>query len=110
MAAEEDLTLFVRESLSRGQSRAQIEAVLAQAGWRPEQVRRALGSFADVAFPVPVPRPRPYLSARDAFLYLVLFTALYVSAFNLGSLAFQFIERAPVHASSSFSSLRRSPR
>lgn len=94
MAAEEDLTHFVRESLSRGQSRAQIEGVLGQAGWQPEQVRRALSAFADVAFPVPVPRPRPYLSARDAFLYLVLFTALYISAFSLGALLFQFIERA----------------
>jgi hypothetical protein len=94
MAAEEDLTQFVREALAQGQSRAQIEAVLGQAGWRPEQVRRALHAFADVPFPVPVPRPRPYLSAREAFLYLVLFTALYISAYNLGALAFHFIERA----------------
>ncbi|MEO6462133.1 MAG: DUF5671 domain-containing protein, partial [Candidatus Eisenbacteria bacterium] len=52
------------------------------------------GAYADVAFPVPVPRPRPYLSARDAFLYLVLFTALYISAFNLGALLFTLIDRA----------------
>ncbi|GIS69659.1 MAG: hypothetical protein CM1200mP9_04800 [Gammaproteobacteria bacterium] len=33
---------------------------------------------------VPVPTPKPQLLARDAFLYLVMFTALYVSGFNLG--------------------------
>lgn len=94
MNADDELISFVREALLRGLPRAQVEQALLQAGWRAEQVRRALGAYADVAFPVPVPRPRPYLSARDAFLYLVLFTALYISAFNLGALLFQFIERA----------------
>ena len=94
MNADDELAAFVREALLRGVPRVQVEQALAQAGWRPEQVRRALGAYADVAFPVPVPRPRPYLSARDAFLYLVLFTALYISAYNLGALLFTFIERA----------------
>jgi hypothetical protein len=94
MNADDELAAFVREALLRGVPRAQVEQALTAAGWRAEQVRRALGAYADVAFPVPVPRPRPYLSARDAFLYLVLFTALYISAFNLGALLFHFIERA----------------
>jgi hypothetical protein len=101
MAADDDLNGFVREALQRNVPRAQIEEVLIRAGWRDEQVRRALASYADVPFPVPVPRPRPYLSAREAFLYLVLFTALYISAFNLGSLLFTFIERALPDASRS---------
>lgn len=94
MNADDELSAFVRESLLRGVPRAQVEQVLGQAGWRADQVRRALGAYADVAFPVPVPRPRPYLSARDAFLYLLLFTALWISAFNLGGLLFAFIDRA----------------
>jgi hypothetical protein len=94
MTADDDLNGFVREALLRGAPRAQIESVLAGAGWPEDQVRRALAQWADVAFPVPVPRPRPYLSAREAFLYLVLFTALYISAFNLGGLLFAFIDRA----------------
>jgi hypothetical protein len=53
-----------------------------------------MGEFADVQFPVPVPRPKPYLSAREAFVYLVLFSTLYVSAFSLGNLLFQLINRA----------------
>jgi hypothetical protein len=47
-----------------------------------------------VEFAVPVPRPRPYLSARDAFVYLVLFTTLYLNAYHFGSLLFQLINRA----------------
>ena len=38
--------------------------------------------------PVPVPRPRPYLSPREAFLYLLMFATLYLSAWHLGSLVF----------------------
>jgi hypothetical protein len=38
-----------------------------------------------------VPRPRPYLDAREAFLYLVLFSTLYVSAYHLGSLLFDIV-------------------
>ena len=94
MNADDELAAFVREALLRGVPRAQVEQALSAAGWRPDQVRRALSAYADVAFPVPVPRPRPYLSARDAFFYLLLFTALWISAWNLGALLFAFIDRA----------------
>lgn len=94
MAANDDLHAFVRDALTRGEGRAEVEAVLVRAGWGPTRARAALGEFADIGFPVPVPRPRPYLDARDAFLYLVLFGTLYVSLFNLGVLLFEFISRA----------------
>jgi hypothetical protein len=89
-----NLEIFVRDALLRGQTRAEITRVLAEAGWPAEQVTLALSGYADVVFPVPVPRPRASLSAREAFLYLVLFTALYMSAFNLGAILFQLINRA----------------
>jgi hypothetical protein len=91
MAATGDLSGFVRDALGQGQSRSAIDDVLKRAGWSADQVRDALSGFADVAFPVPVPRPRPYLSAREAFLYLLMFSTLWVSAFNLGSLLFDLI-------------------
>ena len=69
-----------------------MRRVLRDAGWSEEQVAAALAEYADVEYAIPVPRPRPQLSARDAFLYLVLFGTLYVWLFNLGSLLFQFIE------------------
>ena len=90
-AATQDLELFVREALSRGQSREAIEAALDSAGWPKEQARSALNAYALVDFPVPVPKPRPYLSAREAFLYLVLFATLYFTAYNFGSLLFDLI-------------------
>ena len=92
--ANKDLVGFLKEGLERGLPREQLQEVLLEAGWPSDQVRDALGGFADVEFPIAVPRPMPYLLAREAFIYLVLFTTLYVSAFNLGSLLFQLINRA----------------
>lgn len=92
--ASKELTEFVKAGLERGLPREQLETALREAGWPGDQVRRALGEFADVAFAVPVPRPRPYLLAREAFVYLVLFSTLYVTAFSLGNLLFQLINQA----------------
>ncbi len=94
MATTDVLPGFVRDALARGLLRAEIEDVLLRAGWDPEQVKAALAGFADVEFPIPVPRPKPYLSARETFLYVVLFGTLYITTFNLGRLVFAFIDRA----------------
>jgi len=51
-------------------------------------------SFADVDFPIAVPRPRPYVSARVAFLYLLFFIMLAIVAWSLGSLLFAMINTA----------------
>jgi len=91
MAVSEDLVVFVRDALARGQTRAQIAEVLQKAGWTNEQTRAALAAYVDVEFPIPVPRARPNLSAREAFLYLVLFGTLFISALSLGSLLFDLI-------------------
>jgi hypothetical protein len=92
-SGSQDLDLFVRESLSRGQTRQSIGDALAAAGWTPEQTRGVLDRYADVPFPVPVPRPRASTSAREAFAYLVLFATLYFASWNLGSLLFDLINR-----------------
>lgn len=94
MAVNQQLAGFLKEGFDRGLPRDRLKNVLLEAGWAPDQVRDALDRFADVAFPIPVPRPTPYVMAREAFVYLVLFTTLYLSAFNLGSLVFQLINRA----------------
>lgn len=93
-AATRELELFVRDALAHGASKDEIATALAAAAWPAEQVRSALDAYADVPFRVPVPRPQPYLSAREAFLYLVLFASLYVAAWNLGSLLFDLINHA----------------
>ena len=91
MAVNEDLTGFIREALNRGLPRDDIRGALSQADWPADEVETALRGFADVDLPLAVPRPRPSLSAREAFLYLVLVGTLYVSAYSLGTLLFQLI-------------------
>ncbi|MDD5586107.1 MAG: DUF5671 domain-containing protein [Alphaproteobacteria bacterium] len=99
-----ELDVFVKESLRVGASRNDIEKAAVAAGWPSDQAKNALGAYADISFPVPVPKPRPSMSAREAFLYLVMFSTLYTSAFHLGDLLFDFINRAfPDPAASDYS-------
>ena len=90
-AGIKELEVFVKESLASGAKSADIEKAIIDAGWPPDQAKRAINSYVVTSFSIPVPRPRPSLSARDAFLYLVMFSALYLSVYNLGSLLFDII-------------------
>ena len=90
--AEKILDAFVRDALSAGRSREDIASALAAAGWARDQIDDALSAYAEADFPVPVPRPRRYGSAREAFLYIVYFALLGVVAGYVGALAFAFIE------------------
>jgi hypothetical protein len=93
-ASPKELEVFVHDALIRGLERPVIRQVMLEAGWTAEQAGTAINAYADMAFPVPVPRPRVQLSAREAFLYLVLFTTLFLSCYHVGSLAFDLINRA----------------
>lgn len=84
---------FVKESLQAGHKKEEISKTLERAGWPEAQIKNALDGFADDPFPVPVPMPRPSLSARDAFLYLVMFGTLYYGVWNLVALLFTFIDQ-----------------
>jgi hypothetical protein len=88
-----DLQRFVRDALGRGLARDALRDELRKAGWRHDEIEAALGVYVESAFPVPVPRRRPYLNAREAFLYLVLFATLYTSAYTTGQLLFGLIDR-----------------
>jgi len=61
MAVNKELTEFVKEGIGRGLPREQLHGVLISAGWPADQVQTAFSKFADVTFPIPVPRPKPYL-------------------------------------------------
>jgi len=56
---------------------------------------------------VPVPRRRPYLSARETFFYLVLFVTLYLTAFNVGTVLFQLVDRAVTGGSGALPHVQR---
>jgi hypothetical protein len=92
--ADSRLIAFVDAALRAGATRADVEKALEDAKWSREQIADGLGHYADVPFVVPVPRPRAHLSARDAFLYLLMFAMLYLSAYYFGSLLFQLINSA----------------
>lgn len=89
-----DLMPFVRDALLAGKSRAEVRGVLLQAGWQEDEVDDALGAFAEVDFPIPVPLPRTSGSPREAFLYLVTFLMLYVASISLGNLLCGFVDLA----------------
>ncbi len=97
MALNPDLVDFVKESLTRGIPRPRIEAALILADWPPDQVRQALARFADTDLPLPVPRPSLTVKPREAFLYAVMFVALFASAFQLGALLFGFVDLGLPH-------------
>jgi hypothetical protein len=88
-----NLIHFVEKALNQGASRAEVKKVLIDAGWQEDEVRNALASFHDTNFVVAVPKRRPYTSAGEAFMYLLLFLTLYITAFSFGTLVFQFINR-----------------
>jgi hypothetical protein len=92
MAATDELLDFVKQGLSRGMTREAIRDALLRAGWAKTQVEEGLLAYADVDCAVPVPRPRPYVSAREVFTHLLMFATLYVSAYTLGSLLFELID------------------
>ena len=89
--ADPTLVRFVEEALRSGSSREAVRQVLQDAGWSKDHVGKALAAYAETAFPIPVPKPRAPLSARDAFLYVVMFGMLYLCAYNLGVLLTQFV-------------------
>ncbi len=88
-----DIHSFVRDALARNIPKPEIQAALRKANWEDDEIKAALGLYADVDFPIPVPRRKPSTTAREAFIYLVLFLCLYITAFSFGSLLFHFINR-----------------
>lgn len=92
--ANQTLDTFIRDALNRGERRDRISTALISAGWTQKEVSAALDDYAETDLGLAVPKPRPYVSAREAFLYLVLFILLGVVAWNLGSLLFALIDTA----------------
>lgn len=93
MKPSDQLALFVRDALTAGRSREEIGAALTQAGWSAPEVREALETWAEVDFTPPVPRPRPFVSAREAFLYGLMFIALAMTAWHVTALLFHLIDQ-----------------
>lgn len=92
MAVREELVTFTRDALVAGKSREDISGAMEQAGWSGPEVAEALAAFADTDFTPPVPRPRAVVSARDFFIYVLIFGMMLTSAIALVVLCFNLIE------------------
>jgi hypothetical protein len=86
---EERLTRFIDHSRQKGLDLAAIFMLLRTSGWKEKQIAEALAA-RELA--MPIPERAGIGSARDAFLHLLAFTALYASAISLILLLFTYIE------------------
>jgi hypothetical protein len=87
-----DLHAFVRRALSRGTSRDDVRRALRDARWPEDEIEAELAAWHDAGLGLPVPRRRLGFSPREAFLYLLLFVALYLVAYNVGAILFAWVE------------------
>ncbi|HVY84524.1 MAG TPA: DUF5671 domain-containing protein [Caulobacterales bacterium] len=92
--ANATLEAFVREALDKGHDRDRIATALQAAGWTKKEIDAALSEWVVTDFGMAAPKPKAYVSAREAFLYLVLFLLLGIVAWHLGSLLFALIDKA----------------
>ena len=88
-----DLHTFVHDALARGASRDDIRKALRDARWPEDEIEAELTAWHDAGLGLPVPKRRVGFSPREAFLYLLLFVALYLVAFHFGAILFALVER-----------------
>lgn len=113
MSPSEQLADYVREGLRHGTTPEALRQALGRAGWSAREVDQALGAWLppDAALgAVPVPRPRPYFSARDAILYGMLFIALGNVIYGTVSVGWRVIEQLIPDISDFYDRPRRSAR
>ena len=88
-----DLHRFVHDALARGVPRETIRSALREARWPDDEIDAELAAWHDVGIGLPVPRRRIGISAREAFLHLLLFVSLYLVAYHAGAILFGWFER-----------------
>jgi hypothetical protein len=88
-----DLHGFVRDALAGGASRDAIRTALRDARWPDDEIEAELAAWHDAGLGLPVPRRRVGVSPREAFLYLLLFVALYLVAYHTGAILWALVER-----------------
>ncbi|MBS9717455.1 DUF5671 domain-containing protein [Pseudohalocynthiibacter aestuariivivens] len=93
MRPADQIAVFVHDALAAGRSRDEISEALAKAGWAPNEISDSLNAWVDSDFSPPVPRPRAYVSAQEAFFYGLMFAALGMTAWHLTTLSFNLIDR-----------------
>lgn len=93
MKPADQLSEFARQAVAEGHDRTAIAQALARAGWSHAEIADALDSWADEPGLPPVPRPRPYVSAREALLYGLMFLSLGMVVWHVVQLGFAATDR-----------------
>ena len=76
----ENLSRFIEHARQKGMDLATISLLLRSSGWKEREIAKA---FAAHELAMPIPERAGIGSARDAFLHLLAFTALYAWAISL---------------------------
>lgn len=93
MKAGDQLSDFIRSALLAGKQPETIREALVLAGWQASTADAALADWVVVPDLPPVPRPRPYVSAREAMLFGLMFLSLASITWNSCILGFELIDR-----------------
>ncbi len=82
------LAAFIDHARSRGMDHSTIRMLLLSAGWKEKDIA---GAMTAQALDVPIPSPPDVGGAREAFLHLLTFAALYVTVIAGVSLLFDYL-------------------
>lgn len=85
----ESLQAFIRHAREKGLDHATIRTLLLAAGWKEKEIA---ANIAHEGLDLPVPEPAGAHSARDAFLYLLLFTSLYITITSVIVLLYTYLD------------------
>lgn len=92
MRNSDRLAQFVEASLAQQHSRETISEALAAAGWSTSEIAQGLAAWDETNGTPPVPKPMPYVSAKESFLYALTFVSLAMTVFHINWLGFDLIE------------------
>lgn len=84
------LKTFITHARGKGMDHATIRLLLLSSGWKDRDIIHAM---SEESLDMPVPVPQDGGSARDAFVHLLTFTALYATVISTMMLLFQYINR-----------------
>jgi hypothetical protein len=85
----EKLHAFLRHAREKGFDYTTIRTLLLAAGWKERDIASAIASDG---LELPVPEPTGAHGARDAFLYLLTFTTLYITVGSMIRLYFNYLD------------------
>jgi hypothetical protein len=86
---DQPLGPFIDHVRAKGLDHATIRMLLLSAGWKEKDIARGL---VEHSLDMPVPVPPDVGGAREAFLHLVAFAALYTAVISVVSLIFTYLD------------------